>query len=743
MDTKLKKSKLDFLYKKSVKAFSVILLYITAFVTFSGFIYIYMNMNRWYIMPVGDNSYFETPVFSETVSEALNYIVDVEVLYQSEENIKNGNAVNKTEILNDFKSYYHVVDGVITGSTVLNEAGNDLIVIKEIPEYLKTNFEEYRDLIQKKLPQYTSIYIGKQLDDYKFKKRIIDSYKNINYYILDLNDNVVSTNSNRDYIDNCEIKVIVDGPYINDTLNDYSSNLLKQNSESALSDKGYKIVLGVNENLVPGDVIFDEFKDFEFTKDIMISVFITLGISLFFSIILLLYLYIVTGKKYRNDTNIVRWGVDIIYNDMQTVFMIFSTIISSLIGYFIISDIIYMSSVNFYFYLGITILGIICACFFTMFLFYSTSMVRQIKAGTIFKNTLIGALLRSIAGLFNGKTFRGWMSVLLIGFAVVNGLFGVVFGTIINLYYGQNEVLFIFICLVIIFNAFCVYLLSRSLKSLTKIMNAAHETGEGNLDYKLDINEISPSLKNFATDVRNVQYGLTKAVEKAVRGERMKTELITNVSHDLKTPLTSIITYADLLKNQELNNPDADRYANILYEKSYRLKQLIEDLIEASKVSSGNISVEYSKINMRQLVIQALGEFEERIENSGLDVKINVVEDVNIKADGKHMWRIFENLITNAIKYSMKNTRLYIDICKDNNKGLFIIKNITENPIDISVEHLSERFVRGDESRTTEGSGLGLSITKSLAELQAGSLKIEVDGDLFKATIEMQLWEEE
>ena len=259
----------------------------------------------------------------------------------------------------------------------------------------------------------------------------------------------------------------------------------------------------------------------------------------------------------------------------------------------------------------------------------------------------------------------------------------------------------------------------------------------------MDLNKISPSFLNFAEDVANIQVGLKNAVDDAVKGERMKAELITNVSHDLKTPLTSIISYVDLLKKEKLENERASGYVDILHEKSYRLKQLIEDLIEASKASSGNLTVTKMRVDYKQLTLQAMGEMEDKMEAVGLTFKISCAEPVFIHADGGHMWRILENLFSNVIKYSMPHSRVYVDIFKMDGYGILVMKNISAAPIDFDETRLTERFVRGDASRTTEGSGLGLSITQSLAEIQDGTFGIQVDGDLFKAVVSIPLWEEE
>jgi signal transduction histidine kinase len=221
-----------------------------------------------------------------------------------------------------------------------------------------------------------------------------------------------------------------------------------------------------------------------------------------------------------------------------------------------------------------------------------------------------------------------------------------------------------------------------------------------------------------------------------MRSERFKTELITNVSHDIKTPLTSIINYVDLIKKEEIENDTAKQYIDVLERQSNRLKKLVEDLVEASKASSGSLSVELKACDVSVLVSQTIGEFEDKLLGRGLTPIINVpTKPVKIMADGRHLWRIFDNLMGNICKYAMSGTRVYIDVKTENQKAVITFRNISQNQLNVSAEELMERFVRGDKSRNTEGSGLGLSIAKSLAELQGGSMELLVDGDLFKASV--------
>ena len=225
-------------------------------------------------------------------------------------------------------------------------------------------------------------------------------------------------------------------------------------------------------------------------------------------------------------------------------------------------------------------------------------------------------------------------------------------------------------------------------------------------------------------------------MEDSVKNERMKTELITNVSHDLKTPLTSIINYVDLLKRENPTDPKIQNYIAVLEDKAQRLKTLTEDVVEASKASTGNISLELTELNFVELIHQVIGEFEEKFQEKNLTLVVHFdEEEAMICADGRRLWRVLENVFGNVTKYAMENTRVYAEVNVQKPEVRFSLKNISSQPLNITAEELTERFVRGDVSRNTEGSGLGLSIAQSLTELQGGEFKVYVDGDLFKVTI--------
>ena len=283
-----------------------------------------------------------------------------------------------------------------------------------------------------------------------------------------------------------------------------------------------------------------------------------------------------------------------------------------------------------------------------------------------------------------------------------------------------------------------IVLLIKNLVYLDKIMVGAKAGAEGKLNYKID-EKGRGHLRELAHDINNIKEGLKKSVENEMKSENMKTELITNVSHDLKTPLTSIINYIDLLKRENIEPESARDYVSILDKKSQRLKVLIEDLFEASKAASGAMEINITKIDVGQLLKQALGENDERFIESKLEVKLNIPnEKIFINGDGKRLYRVFENLIFNIVKYSLTNTRVYIDMFKDNDEVTIVMKNISAYELSFDTNEITNRFKRGDDSRSTEGSGLGLAIAKSIIELHNGSFKIEVDGDLFKSIIKLK-----
>lgn len=297
----------------------------------------------------------------------------------------------------------------------------------------------------------------------------------------------------------------------------------------------------------------------------------------------------------------------------------------------------------------------------------------------------------------------------------------------------QNGMGFI---LLIIFWIWIFYRLRKYVRQQDEIKEALEKIYQGKTDIYLDDKELQGILKEMAIYINDIAGGFSNAIEESLKSERLKTELITNVSHDIKTPLTSIINYVDLLKEENIQDEKVKEYIQILDNKSQRLKKLTEDLVEASKVSSGNVKLDIREIDLKELIHQSIGEFKDRFEEKQLKIETIMPDgEIKIRADNRYMYRIIENLFSNITKYALESSRVYIDVKREKNKIEISIKNISKDKLNISSDELMQRFVRGDKSRYTEGSGLGLSIAKSLTQLQGGEFEISIDGDLFKVVM--------
>ena len=298
-----------------------------------------------------------------------------------------------------------------------------------------------------------------------------------------------------------------------------------------------------------------------------------------------------------------------------------------------------------------------------------------------------------------------------------------------------NKYIIIMFIGIVLGNILLALIIIKKMKKITDIQTSLNEFKKSNFNYKIEVNE-NDMFKELVEDINSLGEVINEAVEERLKSERMKTELITNVSHDLKTPLTAIINYISLMKKEDIKPEHVKDYVKVLDNRTQKLKVLIDDLFEASKVSSNDIEVNLEKTDINQLLIQSIVEMEEEIEKTKLDFIINTPDkEVYIMADGRKLWRVFENLISNILKYSLEGTRVYIDMITKDNKVNITMKNISNYPLNFNTKEITERFTRGDSSRNTEGSGLGLSIAKGFVELQDGNLDIEIIGDLFIVTL--------
>lgn len=352
--------------------------------------------------------------------------------------------------------------------------------------------------------------------------------------------------------------------------------------------------------------------------------------------------------------------------------------------------------------------------------------VKRIKAHKFWETTFLYWIIKKIELIFDNMKISLKIGIAFASFVIANWL---IFD------YSFKHSFLSFVMLLALYAVSFIFILKKCI-SYENIFKAIEKMYNGNNDINMNENEYKGKEKKVVHQLNDIAGGLENAINEKMKSERLKTELITNVSHDIKTPLTSIINYVDLLKKEDIKKEKVQEYIEILDNKSQRLKKLTDDLVEASKASSGNIKLDMEKLEVNELIKQVSAEFDDKYKANSLEEIITYTnEPAFIKADSRYMYRVLENMYSNVSKYAMKNTRVYTDILKEKGKVIIQIKNISSQKLNISVDELMQRFVRGDSSRNTEGSGLGLSIANSLTNLQGGEFNIYLDGDLFKITI--------
>ncbi len=373
----------------------------------------------------------------------------------------------------------------------------------------------------------------------------------------------------------------------------------------------------------------------------------------------------------------------------------------------------------------------ICSGLMIFFFFlYLPAFAAQCKAGRLFKNCLIGKIIMLLVRLCKAL----WRIIRKIPLVWKTAL-GVLLLLLFDLLCVANGYEFEFMVALMLVNVLVGLFLIYLAIGLRTLQKGGKDLAEGNYDTTVDTRHLFGDFRRHGEHLNAVQEGVQAAVAQRMKSERLKTELITNVSHDIKTPLTSIINYVDLLDKENLPEPAAQEYIEVLKRQSARLQKLTVDLVDASKAATGNIPVALEETDVDVFLTQVVGEYEQRLTQAELTPVLTVNDPFPIRSDGKLLWRVLDNLMSNACKYAMPGTRLYLTASTSDGKTVMEVKNIARYPLNISADELTERFVRGDSSRSTEGSGLGLSIAQSLTRLQGGDFDITIDGDLFKATL--------
>lgn len=494
-------------------------------------------------------------------------------------------------------------------------------------------------------------------------------------------------------------------------------------------DQKYDIVhFNIDESLAKQDAFFIAGKVVHILYGIRYTIYIIMALAFVLGLISFVTLMNVTGRR-TGSTELYTgplYGIpaDLLTVIIGTCWLVMSMAVLSMVNSNIAD---FMLAGGLVLIIGNTFLG------------YCMSIAARVKGKTLWKNTLIYKGLYLLKKICKGSLYILmeipviWKVILGAGILSFLEFFGIIAFS----YDTGNLVAFWFFEKVLV-----LPIIFYGALMIKKLQKGAAALAEGELAYQIDTKPMRGDFKKQGEDLNSIASGMSLAVEKQLKSERMKTELITNVSHDIKTPLTSIINYADLIGKEPCENEKITEYAEVLVRQSVRLKRLIEDLVEASKASTGNLEVCLQPCDASVFLIQADGEYEEKLQKADLTLVVQQPDsEIRILADGRRMWRVFDNLMNNICKYAQPGTRVYLILEEKEKKAVITFKNTSRDALNISEEELMERFVRGDSSRNTEGNGLGLSIARSLTELQKGTLSIKIDGDLFKAVLEFQVIE--
>ena len=709
-----------------------------------------IKANIRYIIPGG---IYLNGDLSNNISDYINLVKDYSIYYKSLEYASDNNNITqndidicKAELVDKVNKEYE---------NYRNDKYND-------ESFSKLTYEEQQKILSEEKEKITEKYTlnDEEMKEYILNRKVnsasdlnnkIKSYVNLNFRAYDklkdiwiggekIDSNNIIKNSkyfkeiNIDYNGNVIEKIYVDGKEINNNIiskliyyNKYSYHTYYDRYEpnniyayDYNEKQSISIYIWMPQEIKKGDVVYENLKKVE----ININRFY-LSCGSFIMFIILAILCLVSLSKNKSKINIIE---DIV-NKIK-VWPIEAKVGIGILGWISWNTTYIYYNANNY----IRRLNLISVIWTSLALLIYYVLIRVIiinyNERTLFKNNITIKCWNYLSEIMTRssliKTF-----LIMSGLYVISGLLLFVVSAILNIFP-------IGILIGIILTIIYIVIFIKELIYLDKIIIGSKAATEGKLNCNIE-EKGRGHLRELAHDINNIRDGLRKSIESEIKSENMKTELITNVSHDLKTPLTSIINYIDLLKRENIGSETAKDYINILDKKSQRLKVLIDDLFEASKATSGAMELNITKIDIVQLLKQSLGENDERFKNSNLSVKLDIPDTkIFINGDGQRLYRVFENLISNIVKYSLSNTRVYIQMyVDDENKVVIIMRNISAYELDFCANEITNRFKRGDSSRSTEGSGLGLAIAKSIVELHGGKFNIEVDGDLFKSIIKL------
>lgn len=709
------------------------------------------------------DGFYKTESFMKIIRNFNSDVVDLTKKYKSEEYIKSEEyaknlssddiEAKRQELVNksqdESNKLIHEYNNKISEANEKN-AFNEADKMKEELNKGLQNLKEDYNLKINNSDNFKKDIIDEKLQTFKDLRKRVDGFKNIKYVLINGDDGTTKANIKYDsnnikasFKDSTGFYLKVYGNKDSNQYNDiYDCNVDIRGSNSGegwfyslvntVRNSNLTIYMSVPERPSEGDAIYFAYRDFYNLKVRIINEAIVSVVALVIFIISLSMLIYRRKLIKENVIGFKRLPIEIRVIGAIAIIALNISILISYQQYYPYRRLQEISLVEIEAIVGIALTLIILIKFIVP-IFYKQARQEMVKKALSWK---VYGLWQKV--VVYGREFTYMRSIFFKAIVVICiTIFILLPLSMFTGIYIEHHLLISFISLFIIlaFAAFISIYIFKKLIVLDRIIAGTEKITNGDLNYTIDIGG-QGNLSKLANNINNMKAGLKSSIESEIKSERLKTELITNVSHDLKTPLTSIINYVDLLKRNNGSPEDMKKYIDILDRKSQRLKILIEDLFEASKAASGSLEVNMEKVEVTSLLKQTLAEFEEKISEARLDFRINYPEvKLYIMADGKKLWRVFENLINNILKYSLRGTRVYITVNNENGKIKISMKNISAYELDINPEEILERFKRGDQARNTEGSGLGLAIAKSLVELQNGSFNIEIDGDLFKANI--------
>lgn len=684
------------------KISAFVLLIIFFLIGASSALNIYLNVENYESITV--KSYMDSNTISNELRYAASRLEHVLRVYRSEDYILNGGTVKNLDIEDSWQ---------------LTNLYNNYIAEKGLEDNA-----ESRDLFwiekNKEIEEIKNVIMKTDLNNFEQIINDLNEPGGLIYYAADGKNDVTNTNnSSRHYYEIQNVYILIDNKglllYPENGYSSFSASLLDTVEDIEDGRQKTAIYAAITEDGLLSRVEKWNSDRATLIKNTIVIVFcVTLIIALF------IYLAAVTGRI-TGDDDVHMLAFDRLYSDFS-LSLIIGIVALSITQFFNILNIRYTSE-NLMRFAMLSLAAILMSAFLALFY----SIVRHIKNGTLIKHSMTCFIL--------SNTVKVLVKVAAGGPLMVKSVAAVIILIGVSFYCSRIPLLIIPLA------ASAVYYVYTKVRKFQTIQEGLKVAKTGDYDFKINL-EGAGEFRQLSEDINAMTSGLKIAVQSEVKSERLKTELITNVSHDIKTPLTSIISYVDLLKREGLSSPNALKYLDVLDRKSNRLKILTEDLFEAAKATSGSIEPNFEKVNVNALISQILGELDEKIHESKLVFKVTKGKDrIFAKADGRLLSRVMENLLSNIFKYALKESRVYIDINETEKEVFISFKNISAYELNMPVEELMERFKRGDESRSSEGNGLGLAIAKSLMEIQEGLLDINIDGDLFKAEIRLAKYE--